>query len=166
MDVCSIHHSVLTCKIYIIPCCHRRSIADETLPFFLIKFIFRMIETGWLQPGREELFWQCALRCGSGALFDGLTSLLCLWPYHWTDPRKWNGNTSFPCYVYSAVKTTASWSPLISLLWFFRPIISYLLALSRQVLKLILSFVHFYCFTFCISFSFSVSSSWEVTELF
>lgn len=56
MDVCSIHHSVLTCKIYIILCCHQRSISDETLPFFLIKFIFRMIEMGWLQPDREELF--------------------------------------------------------------------------------------------------------------
>ena len=56
MDVCYIHCSVLTFKIYIILCCHWRSISDEIIPFFLIKFIFRMIEIACLQSDREELF--------------------------------------------------------------------------------------------------------------
>lgn len=68
MDVCYIHHSVLTFKIYIILCCHWRSISDVIIPFFLIKFIFRMIEMACLQADREELFWQCGLRCSCGAL--------------------------------------------------------------------------------------------------
>lgn len=145
MDVSRIYHSVLTCKIYIIPCCHQRSISDETLPFFLIKFIFRMIEMGWLQPDREELFWQCALRCGSGALF--------WWSYQLA--------LSVTLSMNGSMEMERKYQLfLLGLLccWKHRDI-----SFLRQFLKLIASFVHFYCFTFCISFSFSINSSWKVT---
>lgn len=56
MDVCHIHCSVLTFKIYIILCCHWRSISDEIIPFFLIKFIFRMIEMACLRLTGKSCF--------------------------------------------------------------------------------------------------------------